>query len=212
MSILFKLLDKSQPIGVAFSGGEDSLYAAHILQKYKYRVTLYHFNHKLENGDDAIANNAEKAAKELGLTFISQNCKAAFTKGSKEDFCRKQRYKWLATIGGLMITAHHLGDATEGYLFNCLRGCPEYLPIPISSTFGATTIVRPFIVTPKDIINHYIQKNDLAHLIVHDYLNDDSKIMRIWIRKSLIPEIKGRTNIEKVVKKKYLKKLVDISI
>lgn len=203
-------LIKGKKFGLAFSGGSDSIYAAHILRKHN--PTLYHFNHKLESGDDAIADNAEVAAHELGLPFVKQNCQVVFTKGSKEDFCRKQRYEWLATIGGTMITAHHLKDATESYIFNCLRGCPEYIPIPISSTFGSTTIVRPFIITPKKVINDYVEHNNLTHLIAHDYLNDDPKIMRVWIRNTLLPEIKGRTNIEKVVKKKYLKKLVDISI
>lgn len=198
---------KNKKFNISFSGGCDSIYAAHILRKYN--PTLYHFNHKLTSEDDGIAERAKQTAQELGLTFVQQDCSTRFVKGSKEDYCRKQRYEWLATIGGTIITAHHLKDATESYIFNCLRGYPEYIPIPISSTFGATTIVRPFIITPKKVINDYVGRNNLTHLIAHDYLNDDPKIMRIWIRNELLPTIKSRTNIEKVVKKKYLKKILD---
>lgn len=205
--MLINLLHKDRPVQIAFSAGIDSIYAAHVLRKYK--PTLYHFNHRLTNDDDEIAERAESTAKALGLNFVRKDCDVAFSKGSKEDWCRKQRYNWLGTIGGQMIVAHHLSDATEGYLFNCLRGCPEYLPIPISSQFGVTTIIRPFIITPKKAINDYVERNNLAHLIAHDYLNDDPKVMRVWIRNNLLPEIKSRTNVEKVVKKKYLKKLFD---
>lgn len=198
---------RGKKFNVGFSGGCDSIYAAHILRKYN--PTLYHFNHKLTSEDDTIAERAELAAQQLGLPFVRQDCSTRFVKGSREDYCRKQRYEWFSAIGGTILVAHHLGDATEGYLFNCLRGCPEYLPIPISSTFGATTIVRPFIITPKEVINLYIERNNLTHLIAHDYLNDDPKIMRIWIRNELLPEIKNRTNVEKVVQKKYLKKILD---
>ena len=154
---------RGKKFNVGFSGGCDSIYAAHILRKYS--PTLYHFNHKLTSEDDIIAEKAQCAAQELGLTFVQQNCLTAFVKGSKEDYCRKQRYEWFSTIGGTIITAHHLGDACESYIMRCLQGNPEYLPIPISSTFGATIVVRPFINTPKEVINAYVERNGLTHLI-----------------------------------------------
>jgi len=207
MHFLKNIIDTNQPFGICFSGGSDSIAVAHYL-KHK-NPTLYHFNHKYLKEDDEIENRAKEAARDLGLRFVSSQSLNKYIKGSVEDYCRGERYKWFSTIGGNLITCHQLSDSCESYIFNCLRGCPEYIPIPISSTFGVTTIVRPFIITPKKVIDEYIHHNNLTHLIAHDYLNDDIKIMRVWIRKKLLPEIKDRTNIEKVVKKKYLKKLLD---
>lgn len=202
---MLKNLLKDKNYGIAFSGGSDSLFAAHLC-RYRNPI-LYHFNHKLSEDDDVIATQAETAAKLLGLQFVCKASKERYNKGmgSVEGWCRKRRYEWLGGIGGTIVTAHHLSDATESYLLNCFSGHPEYLPIPISSQFGISTIVRPFILWKKEDINNYLFRKGLEPLIVKDWLNEDLSKRRNWLRKVILPQIKEKTNVETVVRKLYIK-------
>jgi tRNA(Ile)-lysidine synthetase-like protein len=192
---------------VACSGGADSLALAHKLRHKS--PTLYHFNHRLlpNGGDDYIARDCVRVAKELGLPIVVGESRNVYSKGSVEDYCRKQRYEWFSQLGGTLLMAQHLSDCVENYVQNCLRGCPEYLPIPISTQFGATTILRPLILTPKKEVEKYLDKHDLRGKVVEDKLNHDLSKQRNFIRKNIIPEINKLTNLEKVVLKRYLKKL-----
>lgn len=198
-------LIKGRQYAISFSGGSDSLFAAHKCRHYN--PTLYHFNHRLNERDDEIEEGARLAAQLLGLNIVVGYAQSEYQSGSVEDYCRKERYRWLSTVGGTMVVAHNLRDAVEGYLLNCLKGCPEYLPIPISTQFGETSIVRPFILTPKGEIDSYLYRNGLESLVVDDWLNLDLARQRVWIRLSLLPQIAERTNLEKVVRKQYLKRL-----
>ena len=90
---------------------------------------------------------------------------------------------------------------------NCFAGHPEYLPIPLETVFGKTKVIRPFILNSKEEINFFIKKHNLTQFVAEDPLNFDLTRRRNWIRMSLLPEIKLRTNVEKVVKKRYLDKI-----
>lgn len=203
MQVLIKLIQKNQPLGICFSGGADSLAAAHIFRKF--RPTLYHFNHSLITEDDAIERSARSAAYQLGLPFVSIKGTRKYKSGSVEAWCREQRYDWFRTLGGTLITGHNLSEATESYVMNCLRGCPEHLPIPVKNQFDDTFVVRPLILASKKEILDYLKKHGLYDKIVGDPLNLDLTKRRNWVRLSLLPEINKVTNLEKVVKKRYLK-------
>lgn len=198
-----KLIKNKPPLGICFSGGADSLAAAHLFRRFK--PTLYHFNHSLIPEDDDIETKAKSAANKLNLPFVSKKGTVKYKSGSVEAWCREQRYNWFRTLGGTLITGHNLSEAVEGYMINCLRGCPEHLPIPTVNQFDNTLVIRPLILTPKVEILDYLHKHNLSNEIVDDPLNLDLTKRRNWIRASLIPEIKKVTNLEKVVKKRYLK-------
>lgn len=201
------LIKGKTKLNIGFSGGEDSIFAAHLLSK-RHKVTLFHYNHRLLDSDNEICERAVDSAFQLGLPIVvGTNKDETYKKGSKEDFCRQLRYRWFSNLGGTLVTGHHLGDSTEGYFLNCLRGHPEYLPIPISSVFGETLVVRPFLLTPKKVIRDYLSKFTLNHLVVEDPLNQSVAQTRNWLRLSILPQIKERTNVEKVVKKRYLEYL-----
>ena len=203
--MLHHLVKNKDKLSIAFSGGSDSIFAAHLLSK-RHKVTLFHYNHRLIESDNEICERAVDSAYQLGLPIIvGTNREEQYTKGSKEDWCRQLRYRWFSNLGGTLVTAHHLGDSAENYLANCLKGCPEYLPIPVSTLFGETLVVRPFLLTPKNVIKSYLDKFALNHLVVEDPLNTNLAQSRNWLRHSILPQIRERTNVEKVVKKRYLK-------
>lgn len=202
MQILLNIVPKVN-LGIAFSGGVDSIAAAHIFRKF--HPTLYHFNHSFLPEDDEIERKARFAAQRLSLPLVVKKGNVEYKRGSVEAWCREQRYSWFRTLGGTLITGHNLSEATEGYMMNCLRGCPEHIPIPIENTFGNTRVIRPLILVSKDRILKYVELKGLESFVVEDPLNSDLSKRRNWLRQSILPLIQERTNVEKVVKKRYLR-------
>lgn len=71
-----------------------------------------------------------------GLTLVTdhiQGDKPAYQ--SAEEWWRNCRLKFLHALPGEVITAHHLDDCVETYLFNCMHGevlRPKGLYLPAS--------------------------------------------------------------------------------
>jgi tRNA(Ile)-lysidine synthetase-like protein len=206
MQILYRLIGND--FGIAFSGGIDSLVMAHRLRRFK--PVLYHFNHEFIEEDDRIEDQVIEAANFLGLELIIRKSDEKYVKGSCEDFCRKSRYNWFSQVGGKLLTAHTLSDCTESYLMRCLAGHPEYTPIPVKTQFGKTQVVRPMVLVSRSSIEEYAIKNKLEDYVAHDPMNGNLELRRNWVRHKILPEIQSVTNLEKVVRKRYLKFLNEL--
>jgi tRNA(Ile)-lysidine synthase len=188
----------------ACSGGIDSIAFLYFLSKGNHKPScVVHFNHHLLPEDDLFEKKVRNFCEELKLKFYVHHCDEKYIDGSVEEWCRKVRYKFLYSLSGNVATGHHLGDAVENYIFNCIRGYPEYLPMPIKTK----NIIRPFILTDKESIVSYVEKNKLSSYIEDDPLNNDFTKTRNWIRGVIIPEIKKRYNLNTVVRKIYKKKI-----
>jgi tRNA(Ile)-lysidine synthase len=117
----------------------------------------------------------------------------------------------MTSIGGSFVTAHHLDDACENYLDNCLKGCPEHTPIRGYTQFDNFSIHHPFLKTTKQDLWEYAQANHLFNYIVNDPTNMDTKYKRNWIRKKIIPEIRDRNlGLPSVVMKKFYNNITTI--
>lgn len=187
----------------ACSGGVDSITLLHFLSRGKNKPCVVHFNHHLLPEDDSFEHIVGKFCEKLKLKFYVQHCVEKYNTGSVEEWCRKVRYEFLYSLSGNVATGHHLGDAVESYLFNCIRGNPDYLPMPLKTK----NIIRPFMLTEKDSIVTYAEKHRLGEYIVEDPLNQDIRKTRNWIRSIIAPEIKKRFNLDTVVRKMYLKNM-----
>ncbi len=185
----------------ACSGGIDSIVFAHFLSKNKNKPIIVHFNHKLLLEDDIFESSVKKFCDDFSFKLIVKETKEKYKKGSVEEWCRRVRYEYLYSLKGNVATGHHLNDVVENYLFNCIRGYHEHLPIPLNTN----NIIRPFLLTNKETIKRYSDKYNLSKYVVEDPLNNELSKTRNWIRKVVAPEINGRFNLEKVVKKMYLK-------
>ena len=130
------ILEKSDPILVGFSGGQDSLCLLHLLNRLaprlNLRLTVAHLNHQLR-GSDSLAD--EQFVRELAHQWqvplvvdsfpVSQF--AAEHKLSLEDAARQLRYHFLgrvaAEIGANKIAVgHNADDQAETVLMHLLRG------------------------------------------------------------------------------------------
>lgn len=196
---MIRLLGKiPNKINIAFSGGVDSLVAAHFFKQGKKDVTLFHFNHGCEYSDH-IEGECMVRAEELGLNIIVRyNSTPDAPPGvSKEDHWRRQRYKFLTNTGGPTMTCHHLDDAMETWVWSSLHGEPKTIP------YSRQNIIRPFLLTPKSELVDYATRHNLVP--VDDPYNDDLSLTRNYIRANLMPHVKVvNPGLAKVVRKMYL--------
>lgn len=182
---------------LAFSGGVDSVAIASFLLRGKKQFSLAYFDHETENGKKAKVF-VEQFAKDHNLTlyvgnFISEKKKSE----SKEEYWRNQRYTFFETFNRPVITAHHLNDAAETWLFNSFHGKPRTIP------YRNRNVIRPFLITPKQELISWCNANNLFWS--EDASNQDCNFSRNRIRNNIMPEaLKVNPGLLKTVKKMYL--------
>lgn len=196
---------------IALSGGVDSIAAA-IIAKRKFGIDkAYHFNHKLRPQNDVMETKVRKFCEKFGFELIVKRG----DKLKSEAECRHARINGFFTIvGGNLITAHHLDDATESYLLNVFRSHENYLPIPIVSDFPTGKILHPFLLFEKKQFQQIVQKEQLTQYVEEDSTNSESKgSRRNWIRNELIPFVETqKIGLKTLVRKKYMVKMSDLKI
>lgn len=194
-------------VTVACSGGVDSLAIAAFLKiRYpKIDLTCFHYNHNLREQNEIMADSVFTFCKDFGIKWNSEY-RVGDTK-TDEATLRWLRYKAMSGLG-YVITGHHLDDACENYMFNCLNGVPEYLPIPLVTEYKDfdLTVIRPFILNEKEEFHAFVKKYNLKKYVVEDETNTDEQYRRNWLRNNLLPQIseKGYT-LKTIVKKRYEK-------
>jgi len=197
---------------VAVSGGVDSIAVCHYLMTKGYNVKVFHFNHKTSNVNEEMQNKVVNFALNFNLEFLVKNREDSLDNisTSKEAALRSVRIKAYNQLDGNIALGHHLDDCVESYLFNCLKGNPEYMPIPhVTLLDNGFSLFRPFMLVDKDLIVDYIKKNDLEKFVCVDPTNFDSNYgMRNWIRNELIPQISVRyKGLRTVVRKRIVERL-----
>lgn len=179
-------------VTVAFSGGVDSVAVVDFLSR-KHDVTCAFFHHGTENSDRAMEFVA-KFCTYRSLPMIYGTCKSAKQKEeSQEEYWRRERYDFLDQLG-YVITAHHLDDCVETYLWSCMHGTPKVIPAKRNN------IYRPFLTTRKDEFVSWCVRHHVNW--IEDLSNNDTKYTRNYIRHNLMPHIlKVNPGIHTVVKR-----------
>lgn len=190
---------------IAFSGGVDSLVAAHFYRR-RTDVVLCHFNHGCEYSDQ-IAEECIEKAKELELPIIIGNIRRKRKKNqSLEEFWRRERYRFLYEESGVdVVTAHHLDDAIETWVWSSLHGESKLIhpmrAYEVNDKYN--WLHRPFLLTPKRELVEYAERHGLK--AVHDPYNEELHLTRNYIRHNMMEHVlKVNPGIEKVIRKKYL--------
>lgn len=188
---------------VAVSGGVDSMAVSDFYHRGGKDFSLAYFHHSTPQADEMQAC-VEKWAKENNrkLYLGSLNGKTKPAGQSPEEFWRHERYKWLSTLGTDIITAHHLSDATETYIFRMLNGHSD----PVMASWGViyrTIVYRPFLTTSKEALISWATRHNVPW--VEDKSNVDVSSPRNRIRHNILPEcLKVNPGLAKVVKKLIL--------
>ena len=163
---------------LACSGGMDSMVVLDFLIRGKYKPIVLNFNHRTTFGEQAVSF-LEKRCIELGLElrvgWLKDTAHAGY---SQEDYWRKCRYEWFNTFPGPIITAHHLDDATEWWIFSSLHGQGKLIPYENNNVF------RPFLLTAKQELKSWAARKTVSW--IDDPSNSDHKYMRSIIRHKIM--------------------------
>jgi tRNA(Ile)-lysidine synthase len=182
---------------VACSGGPDSMAIVDFLLKGRKNVTIAYFDHGTAHGSDA-GRFIFDFCRERNIPLITGAMLAPKPSNkSQEEHWRDERYKWLNSILGCVITGHHLDDAVEWYLFTSLHGNARLIP------YRRSSVIRPFLTTPKSEFINWCNRNNVKYLT--DPGNHDEKFMRSIIRHTIVPQcLRVNPGLRKVIKKKII--------
>jgi tRNA(Ile)-lysidine synthase len=187
------LVPLPKQITIACSGGVDSMAAVDFLSK-KHEVTVAFYNHGTKTSDEAMEFVAHYCTeKNIPVMFGMISGEKPKHK-SLEEHWRDMRYEFLSNCGELVVSAHHLDDCVETYLWGCMHGTPKVPQIYKSN------VVRPFLTTPKQELIDWCVRKNVPWL--EDLSNNNTDFTRNYIRKELMPHaLRVNPGLHKVVKK-----------
>lgn len=198
----YKLFNSGEKIGVACSGGSDSMCLLHFLNKHKAQFGIEVFainvNHLIrENSiNDTIFVENFCSTNSIPLFKIEIDClklKQQNNQSSLENIARKARYNFFNSLlenGSVdkICLAHHQSDQAETILLNILRGAG------INGASGMDIIsnryIRPLLFSTKEEVLEYLNTNNIE--FVTDESNFDVNYTRNFIRQLVMPLLKTR--------------------
>lgn len=192
---MIRLLTQVPPkIYVACSGGVDSMAALDFLRK-KHDVTAAFFNHGTEASVNAY-QFLESYCDRNSIPLMSESITVVKPSTlSREEHWRNERYKFLESLNEPVVTAHHLDDAVETWVWSSMHGIPKLPHVRRGN------ILRPFLITAKlELMSWCVRKNVPW---VDDLTNEDQTYMRNYIRHTVMPVVHPiNPGIQKTIKKK----------
>lgn len=181
---------------VACSGGVDSMAVLDFLRR-KHNVTVAYYHHGTVHGD-AAHDLVSRYAASRGLTLHTERLDASRPAGySQEEWWRECRYTFFDRLPaecGPIVTAHHLDDVVETYLWGALHGTPKLIP------HNRGRVIRPFLTTRKNEFVDWCTRHGVSW--VNDDSNTDTRYTRNYIRHNLLPHaLRVNPGIHKTVKR-----------
>lgn len=173
---------------VAVSGGVDSVVLLHLLaQTPGVAITVAHFDHGIRDDSEQDRKLVQEHAAVLGLPFVYDRVELG--KGASEATAREARYAFLRSVqktsgAQALVTAHHKDDLLETVIINLLRGTGR---LGLSSLSDKSDLRRPLLEFTKKDIATYASEQGLVWR--EDTTNSDTKLLRNYIRRVLIPKL-----------------------
>ncbi|MCQ2382407.1 MAG: tRNA lysidine(34) synthetase TilS [Clostridia bacterium] len=194
----YKMINAGDRIGVAVSGGEDSMALLNILhdlaEKVHFEIVAIHINHNIRHAANSDARFVKQYCEERGIDFVKYSVDvpeySAANKISLETAARILRYECFENalkkqkLNKIAI-AHHMNDQAETVLMHLFRGCALDGASGMQPVSGV--YIRPFLETKKSDIIAYNYRNNIPHVV--DDTNEDNSFRRNYIRNMIMPLI-----------------------
>ncbi len=192
-----RLAEPDTRIGVAVSGGSDSVALVHLLttlaRSGELRVVgVAHFNHGLRAAAADDEAFCARSAAELGYRFITGRedvgAIAKRERRSLEDAARSARYRFFEYVrtelgADVVALGHTRDDQAETVLLRLLRGAGSRGLASMHPRRGS--VVRPLLDCRRTELRAYLAAREIG--FVHDESNDDLRISRNRVRAELVP-------------------------
>lgn len=174
-------------IGLALSGGIDSMVIANFLIKGRKNFKAFYFNHGTVHGEKAekfVVQWCKDNQVEYELGHIEEIADEYSDRAwnGPQEWYRWCRYCFLGSHSDhSIILAHHLDDVLETWLFSNFHGDGKVIPYKIGNC------VRPFLLTSKEKIRAYAERHDVEW--IEDESNGAVDYNRNRIRHNIVPEV-----------------------
>ena len=189
------LLNPSQPVLVALSGGADSVALLLALQELGFECVAAHCNFHLR-GEESDRDEAFVRAlcRERGVPCIVTDFDVpAYQREhgvSMEMACRELRYEWFEEMRvsnncQAIAVAHHSDDNVETFFLNLFRGTGMAGLTGMKSRNGL--VVRPLLEVSRSDIEAFLA--ELGQDYVTDSTNSENVALRNRLRNVVLPAV-----------------------
>lgn len=196
------LIKSGETIGVACSGGKDSMALLHYLNENKDNlgisicaVNIDHSIRQNSKNDSAFVvsycnrNNIKVLSYKVNVLGLCEKEKLSVEQGAREARFRIFKSLIKNNVVSKIALAHHLQDQAETILLHVFRG--SGLNGASGMEFNKDNMfIRPMLTTSKTEINAYIEKNDIPY--VEDETNQQNEYARNYIRNMIMPLIRNK--------------------
>ncbi len=193
------MLRPGESVGVAVSGGADSVALLRLLDALKselgIRLLVLHFNHQLRGAEsDADEQFVAALAAERGLEFLAARedvaAQARRHGWNLEDAARRLRYQFFSGVvdsgrATCIAVAHSADDQAETLLAHLVRGTG---PAGLGGIYPiAGPVARPLLDIRRQDLRAYLAS--LGQDWREDPTNRDTTRLRARIRHTLLPQL-----------------------
>ena len=187
------LLKRGEKVIVTCSGGADSIFLLHILNKLGFECVVAHCNFHLrgeesDRDENFVREFCEKENLILLVEHFDTQKYAAKNKLSIEMAARELRYTWFEKVreehnAQAIAVAHHSDDSIETILLNMLRGTGlrGICGIRPRNEF----VVRPLLCVNRKEIEDYLSEQGISYIT--DSTNLENEYTRNKIRNIVMP-------------------------
>ncbi|HEX4810369.1 MAG TPA: tRNA lysidine(34) synthetase TilS, partial [Bryobacteraceae bacterium] len=195
----YSMLSPGDRVGVAVSGGADSVVLLHVLHRLgsnlALNLTVLHVNHQLRGGEsESDEEFVRELAGGLGLPVVVKREKPCGgnleqeARDIRREFfahCRKERLLDRIALG------HTRSDQAETVLYRFLRGS-GLAGLAGIRPLTATGLIRPLLDLNRKEVRAWAAKEGLMWR--EDTTNTDTRFVRNMIRNSVLPELSREFN------------------
>ena len=191
-------VDRTTPFIVACSGGVDSMAVVDFYKRGGKNFKVAYFHHGTPQAD-LMRIHVKNWCDANRIEFLTDSIRSDILgrKGkSPEEYWRNERYGWLLSFGLPVVTAHHMNDVAETWIFSTLHGNPKL----VQARNGL--VYRPFLLNYKSYLEDWCKRHGVSW--VEDSSNRDVHFPRNRIRHNILPECLGvNPGLLKMLRKKY---------
>jgi tRNA(Ile)-lysidine synthase len=192
-----RLLAPGDRVGVAVSGGADSVALLRLLMNMRAKLgvnlLVVHFDHCLRGAEsDADAEFVAALARDAGLPFVLDRQDVAIAakrnKWNLEDAARRMRHAFFDRVvregqASRIAVAHTADDQAETVLAHMIRGSG---PTGLAGIYPkAGSVVRPLLAVRREELRDYLRRHSLSWR--EDSTNLDVQRLRARVRAKLLP-------------------------
>ena len=193
---MIKLLGKiPDAVYVACSGGPDSMAVLDFLNNGRRNVKVAHFDHGTQHADSARKFVVDYCKKNKIKYVLGTVERKRLNTESREEYWRNERYRFFKSLNAPVVTAHHLDDVAEWWIFSSLHGESKLMP------YSNGSVIRPFLMNTKEQLLQWNRHKGVKS--VNDPTNRNLAYMRNLIRHRILPQcVKVNPGLNKVLRKK----------